>query len=566
MRRVDGRNILSVIIDPSAGKRLTPDQLIDVEGLIDSYYASKPDPDNSSQRISFGTSGHRGSAFNGSFNEAHILAVAQAICLHRGRRGIDGPLFLGRDTHALSDPAFRTAIEVFVANGVTTFIDCRDDFTPTPAISHAILKYNARRPRGSADGVILSPSHNPPEDGGIKYNPPHGGPAEPEVTGAIERLANTLLEADLRDVRRMPYERARATELVRGYDYRTAYVADLPRILDLQAIAGSGVRIGIDPLGGAAINYWPAIVEHHGLHATVVDQTVDPTFGFMPADWDGKIRMDCSSPYAMARLIELKDRFEIAFGNDPDVDRHGIVARAQGLMNPNHFLASAVSYLFGSRGEWPLQCAVGKTMVTSGLLDRLAESLQRPLVETPVGFRWFVEGLHDGRLAFAGEESAGASFLREDGSVWTTEKDGIVLGLLAAEMLAVTKRDPSQIYQEVNRALGPSFYERVDAPATAAQKSLLKLVQPEQLAVRTLAGDSIVAVETTAPGTSHALGGVRVRSANGWFAARPSGTEDLLKLYAESFVSAKHLEQIKSEARALVDSLVGELEDQDTGA
>ena len=565
MRRVDGRNILSEIIDPSAGKRLAPGQLIDVEGLIDSYYASTPDPDNSSQRISFGTSGHRGSAFNGSFNESHILAVAQAICLHRDRRGIDGPLFLGRDTHALSDPAFRTAIEVFVANGVTTFIDCRDDFTPTPAISHAILKYNAGRARGSADGVILTPSHNPPEDGGIKYNPPHGGPAEPEVTGAIERLANTLLEADLRDVRRMPYERARASELVRAYDYRTAYVADLPRILDLQAIAGSGVRIGIDPMGGAAINYWPAIVDHHGLHATVVDQTVDPTFGFMPADWDGKIRMDCSSPYAMARLIELKDRFEIAFGNDPDVDRHGIVTRAQGLMNPNHFLASAVSYLFGSRGEWPLQCAVGKTMVTSGLLDRLAESLQRPLVETPVGFRWFVEGLHDGRLAFAGEESAGASFLREDGSVWTTEKDGIVLGLLAAEMLAVTKRDPSQIYQEVNRALGPSFYERVDAPATAAQKSLLKLVQPEQLAVQTLAGDSVVAVETTAPGTSHALGGVRVRSANGWFAARPSGTEDLLKLYAESFVSAEHLDQIKSEARALVDSLVGELEDQDAG-
>ena len=502
----------------------------------------------------FGTSGHRGSAFNRAFNEAHILAIAQAICVHRSRRGVDGPLFIGLDTHALSAPAFQTAIEIFAANGVTSMIDSRAGYTPTPAISHAILGYNRGRTHGLADGVIVTPSHNPPEDGGFKYNPPHGGPAEADVAGAIETMANELLDTKLRSVRRMPYERACSSHFVRRHDYRTAYVADLGNVVALDAVSAAGIRIGVDPLGGASVDYWPAIIEQYRLAGSVVSDVVDPTFAFMPADWDGRIRMDCSSPYAMARLVGLKADFDVAFGNDPDADRHGIVTRSQGLMNPNHYLAAAVSYLFANRAQWPGDCAVGKTMVTSGLLDRLAAKLGRPLVETPVGFRWFVEGLREGSLGFAGEESAGASFLRQDGSVWTTEKDGIVLGLLAAEMTAKTGRDPGSLYNDVTNELGTPYYQRTDAPASRAKKEALKSLSPADFQIQELAGEAVLAVESAAPRTGHALGGIRVRTANGWFAARPSGTEDVYKIYAESFLSAAHLQRIGSEARALIDA------------
>lgn len=538
-------------VDSRAGKPVDPRSLLNVDQLLRAYYAGRPDPAQLAQRVTFGTSGHRGSALNNAFNEAHILAIAQAICLDREARGVDGPLFIGIDTHALSSPAFATAIEVFIGNGVTTMIDARDGYTPTPVISHAILAYNRTRTRGLADGIVITPSHNPPADGGIKYNPPHGGPAEATTAGAIERIANALLAGGLADVRRIPIERARASAELRRYDYTSPYIADLENVLDMAAIAASGLKIGIDPLGGAAVHYWAPIIDRYRLNATLVSEAVDPTFGFMTADWDGQIRMDCSSPYAMARLVGLKERFDVAFGNDTDADRHGIVTPSQGLMNPNHYLAAAISYLFGSRAAWPATCAVGKTMVTSAMLDRLAEKLGRQLIETPVGFRWFVDGLHSGALGFAGEESAGASFLRRDGSVWTTEKDGLVLGLLAAEITACSDGDPSALYDGLTQQLGASIYKRVDAPATPDQKALLKKLTPDQLAITALAGERVLAMESAAPG-GEPLGGVRVQTQNGWFAARPSGTEDVYKIYAESFLGAEHLHRIEVEAQALI--------------
>ena len=546
---------MSAAIDPRAGKLVDPASLLDVGRLLRAYYEGRPDPKAPAERVTFGTSGHRGSAFNNAFNEAHILAIAQAICIDRKARGVDGPLFVGIDTHALSQPAFATALEVFAANGVTTMIDAAGGFTPTPVISHAILSYNRNRSHGLADGVVITPSHSPPADGGFKYNPPHGGPANAATTGAIERLANEFLVAGLAGIRRIPVERARASAEVHGFDFTSPYVADLPSVLDMAAIAASGVSIGIDPLGGAAVGYWAPIIDRYGLNATVVSDVVDPTFGFMTADWDGQIRMDCSSPYAMARLVGLKSQFDIAFGNDTDADRHGIVAPTQGLMNPNHYLSAAISYLFGARTAWPTTCAVGKTMVTSAMLDRLASQLGRELIETPVGFRWFVDGLTRGALGFAGEESAGAAFLRRDGSVWTTEKDGLLLGLLAAEITASSGRDPGVLYSGLTQALGTAFYERLDAPATLEQKAMLAKVGPEQVQMVQLAGEPVIAVETTAPGSGASLGGVRVRTGNGWFAARPSDTEDVYKIYAESFLSRDHLQHIQREAQALIGGL-----------
>jgi phosphoglucomutase len=541
-------------VDPRAGKPLEAAALLDVGKLLQAYYTGHPDPALPSQRVTFGTSGHRGSAFNNAFNEAHILAIAQSICLDRAARGIDGPLFIGIDTHALSRPAYKTALEVFAANGVTTMVDAENGYTPTPVISHAILGYNRNRTRGLADGVVITPSHNPPADGGFKYNAPHGGPADAATTDAIERASNEFLKVGLTGVRRMSYERASASSNVRPYDYRSAYVADLENVLDMAAISASGVKIGIDPLGGAAVSYWAPIIDRYGLKATLVSDVVDPTFGFMTADWDGQIRMDCSSPYAMTRLVGLKERFDIAFGNDTDADRHGIVTRSDGLMNPNDYLAAAISYLFGSRTAWPDACAVAKTMVTSAMIDRVAQKLGRQLIETPVGFRWFVDGLHRGALGFAGEESAGASFLRRDGSVWTTEKDGLVMGLLSAEVTACSGQDPSELYRGLTQELGAPFYQRVDAPATPEQKILLKTLRPDQVAIAQLGGEPVLAVETSAPGGG-ALGGVRVRAKNGWFAARPSGTEDVYKIYAESFIDFEHLQNIQREAQALVSGL-----------
>ncbi|WP_293678489.1 phosphoglucomutase (alpha-D-glucose-1,6-bisphosphate-dependent) [uncultured Phenylobacterium sp.] len=538
-------------VDPRAGKPVDPASLLDVGQLLGAYYAGRPDPAQPAQRVSFGTSGHRGSAFDTAFNEAHILAIAQAICLDRKARGVDGPLFVGIDTHALSAPAFKTALEVFVANGVTTMIDAHGGYTPTPVISHAILSFNRDRTRGLADGVVITPSHNPPADGGIKYNPPHGGPADTDTTSAVEHIANAFIKAGLAGVRRVPYERARASAEVRRYDYISPYVADLENVLDMAAIAASGVKIGIDPLGGAAVRYWAPIIDRYRLNATLVSEVVDPTFGFMTADWDGQIRMDCSSPYAMARLVGLSAEFDIAFGNDTDADRHGIVTPSQGLMNPNHYLAAAISYLFGARTAWPRTCAVGKTMVTSAMLDRLALKVGRPVIETPVGFRWFVDGLGSGAIGFAGEESAGASFLRRDGTVWTTEKDGLLLGLLAAEITASSGRSPSELYGGLTQELGASFYERTDAPATRDQKAILGKLQPDQVTIARLAGEPLLAVESAAPGGAP-LGGIRVRTRNGWFAARPSGTEDVYKIYAESFVSGTHLQEIQREAGELI--------------
>ena len=543
---------------PDAGKRLDRSRLVDVAKLIRAYYELTPEPGRAEQRVTFGTSGHRGSALAGSFNEAHILAISQAVCLHRARAGISGPLFLGIDTHALSEPASRTAIEVLAANDVTVVADARHGFTPTPAISHAILAYNRGRTSGLADGVVITPSHNPPEDGGFKYNPPHGGPSEPEVTGSIERLANALLDAKLEGVRRLPYGRARPALVAARQDFRTAYVADLAAVVDMEAICAAGVRMGIDPLGGAAVDYWPVIIEHYGLDARMVSDVVDPTFGFMPADRDGRIRMDCSSPYAMAQLLGLRERFDISVGNDPDADRHGIVTASRGLMNPNDYLAACVAYLFANRPLWPGDSGIGKTMVTSAIIDRLASRLGRPLVETPVGFRWFVDGLLEGRLGFAGEESAGATMLRKDGSVWTTDKDGIALGLLAAEMMARTGRDPGALYEEVTALLGRPYYRRTDAPATKQQKERLKRLAPRSLAGREVAGEAVIAIETAAPSGGAPFGGVRVRTASGWFAARPSGTEDIYKIYAESFRGPDHLRQIEDEAQKMIgDALSG---------
>ena len=540
-------------LNPLAGKPADPSMLTNIPRLVTAYFAGKPDPAVPAQRVAFGTSGHRGSAFHNAFNENHILAVSQAVCDYRRGAGITGPLFIGIDTHALAEPALASALEVFAANGVEVMIDAQNGYTPTPVISHAILTTNKGRSSGLADGVVVTPSHNPPEDGGFKYNPPNGGPADTDITGAIERAANGFLEDGLKSVKRIPYERALKSACVHRYDYIGPYVDDLAQVVDMEAIRASGVKIGIDPLGGAAVHYWQPLIERYRLNATVVSDAVDPTFRFMTVDWDGKIRMDCSSPYAMARLIGLRDSFDVAFANDTDADRHGIVTRSNGLMNPNHFLAAAIAYLFQHRPLWRADSAVGKTIVSSAIIDRVAAKLGRKLVETPVGFKWFVDGLIGGAFGFAGEESAGASFLRRDGSVWTTDKDGVILGLLAAEITAVTKSDPSQLFEKLTAELGVPFYERIDAPATPAQKSLLKALSPEKLAMKQLAGEPVRATLVAAPGNGQSFGGIKVVADNGWFAARPSGTEDVYKMYAESFRSESHLRQIQSEAQAAID-------------
>ena len=539
-------------VSPLAGKPAPASMLVNVPRLVTAYFSGRPDPSVPSQRVAFGTSGHRGSAFNNAFNEAHILAISQALCDHRRESGIDGPLFIGIDTHALAEAAFVSALEVFTANDVTVMIDERDGYTPTPAISRAILTYNRNRSAGLADGVVITPSHNPPEDGGFKYNPPHGGPADTDVTAGIERAANALLQDELRGVRRIPYQRARTAACVHRHDYIGPYVADLANVVDMEAIRAAGVKIGIDPLGGAAVHFWQPIIERYGIAATLVSDAVDPTFRFMTADWDGKIRMDCSSPYAMARLIGIRDRFDVAFANDTDADRHGVVTRSNGLMNPNHYLAAAIAYLFDHRPAWNGNAAVGKTIVSSAIIDRVAAKLGRKLVETPVGFKWFVDGLSDGSFGFAGEESAGASFLRRDGSVWTTDKDGIILGLLAGEITARTGKDPSQLFDRLTDELGAPFYERIDAPATSEQKNLLKALSPERLALKQLAGEPVRATLTAAPGNAQSFGGIKVTAENGWFAARPSGTEDVYKIYAESFKSRQHLRQIQEQAQAAI--------------
>jgi phosphoglucomutase len=544
-------------INPLAGKLLDPAQLIRPADLIAAYFSGVPDPYEPSQRIHFGTSGHRGSAFRNSFNEQHIVAIAQSICLYRKRQDVDGPLFLGIDTHALSRPAFVTALEVFVANGVVTMIDAGDGYTPTPVISHAILAYNRGRKKGLADGVVITPSHNPPEDGGFKYNPPTGGPADSTLTGWIEANANHLLESGLSAVRRVPYQRARNSPSVRRHDYTSHYVDDLAGVIDLAAVRDSGLELGVDPLGGASVRYWGEIIDRYELNGEVVEDRVDPTFGFMTADWDGKIRMDCSSPYAMARLIGLRDRFDLAFGNDTDADRHGIVTPTGGLMKPNHYLAAAIAYLFDHRPEWGARSGIGKTMVSSAMIDRVAKRLGRRLVEVPVGFKWFVDGLFTGALGFAGEESAGASLLRRDGSVWTTDKDGIALALLAAEIKACSGRDPAQLYDGLTEEFGQSWYERIDAPATSQQADVLRKVSADRIRATQLAGEPIDAKLTVAPGGGP-LGGIKISAASGWFAARPSGTEAIYKVYAESFRGADHLRQIQEEAQAIVGGLFGE--------
>ena len=533
------------------GEPIALSRLANLPRLVTAYFAGKPDPSVAAERVAFGTSGHRGTSSQRSFNETHILAISQAICLYRHEQGVTGPLFLGRDSHALSEPAFVSAVEVFAAHGVTVMVDAQDGFTPTPVVSHAILSYNRGRADRLADGVLITPSHNPPEDGGFKYNPPHGGPAGAEATDWIEAAANRLLEQPER-IQRMTYDAAWRSGHVHRHDYVSAYVEDLAHVLDMQAIAASGLKIGIDPLGGAAVRYWEPIVARYRLNATVVNEHTDPTFRFMTADWDGKIRMDCSSPHAMAGLIGMRGQFDLAFANDPDADRHGIVTPSAGLMNPNHYLTASIDYLFTHRPEWRHAAGIGKTMVSSSSIDRLAEKLGRRLVEVPVGFKWFVDGLSDGSLGFGGEESAGASFVRRDGAVWSTDKDGLIMGLLAAEMTAILGRDPAEHYTHLTQSLGTPFYERIDAPASPEQKRLLKNLTPEQVEADALAGEPIVERLTTAPGNQQPFGGLKITSANGWFAARPSGTENVYKIYSESFVSRSHLEQIQQEAQSIV--------------
>lgn len=539
-------------VDPLAGQPIDPSRLVNVPRLVSAYFAGKPDPAIATQRVAFGTSGHRGSALHNSFNENHILAVSQAICDYRKGAAIDGPLFLGIDTHALAEPAMVSALEVFAANGVHVMVDQAGGYTPTPVISHAILTYNKGRTSGLADGVVVTPSHNPPEDGGFKYNPPNGGPADTDITGLMEKAANGYLEAGMAGVKRMTLARARGSEFVKPYDYVTPYVADLADVVDMEAIRGSGVKIGIDPLGGAGVHYWEPLIARYKLDATIVNTAIDPTFRFMTLDWDGKIRMDCSSPYAMAPLIHMRDKFDVAFANDTDADRHGIVTRTGGLMNPNHYLATAIDYLFTHRPHWRADAAVGKTIVSSAIIDRVVKKLGRKLVETPVGFKWFVNGLEDGSFGFGGEESAGASFLRKDGTVWTTDKDGLILGLLAAEITAVTKENPSQRFDKLTQEFGKPYYERIDAAATPDQKSVLKKVTPAQIGMTELAGDPVTTTESNASGNGQSFGGIKVSTANGWFAARPSGTEDVYKIYAESFRSEDHLKQIQTDAQAAI--------------
>jgi len=544
---------------PAAGKTAPASMLVNVPRLVTAYYTEQPDPSLVGEQVAFGTSGHRGSAFRRTFNEPHVLAISEAICRYRAEQAITGPLFLGIDSHALSEPARASALEVFAGHGVDVMVDSGEGYTPTPAISHAILVYNRGRTHGLADGVVITPSHNPPEDGGFKYNPPHGGPAEPEVTAWLEGQANRLLADELRGVTRMPYARARSADTTHAHDYIDAYTRDLGEVVDLACVAAAGVRIGVDPLGGAGVGYWEPIAERYGLDIEVVNEVVDPTFRFVPVDWDGKIRMDCSSPYAMANLVAMRDRFHVAVANDADNDRHGVVTRSAGLLNPNHYLAVAVSYLFAHRPGWPPAAAIGKTVVTSSMIDRVAAQLGRRVVEVPVGFRWFVDGLTRGALGFAGEESAGASFLRRDGTVWTTDKDGIIMGLLAAEMTARTGRDPGELYDGLMAELGQPVYERIDAPATPDQKARLQRLSPDKLRGTELAGEPIRQTLTAAPGNGSAIGGLKVVTEHGWFAARPSGTEDVYKIYAESFRGREHLRRIQDEARALIaDALAGD--------
>ncbi|TKS64772.1 MAG: phosphoglucomutase, alpha-D-glucose phosphate-specific [Nitrospira sp.] len=539
-------------VHPLAGQPAPASMLVNIPRLITAYYTEKPDANLREQRVAFGTSGHRGTSFKRSFNEIHIVAVAQAIYEYRKMESVTGPLYLGMDTHALSEPAFASVLEVLAAHGVEVMVDQDGGYTPTPVISHAILTYNRGRSAGLADGIVITPSHNPPEDGGIKYNPPHGGPADAVVTKWIEDRANALMKDDLHGVARIPYARARRAATTKPHDYLGTYIGDLSQIIDMDVIQSAGLKLGIDPLGGSGVAYWRPVAERYGLNIEIVNPVVDPTFRFMPLDWDGKIRMDCSSPYAMANLIALKDRFAVAFGNDADNDRHGIVTRSAGLMNPNHYLAVSISYLFANRSGWKPDAGIGKTLVSSSLIDRVATKLKRKLVEVPVGFKWFVSGLLDGSLGFGGEESAGASYLRRDGTVWTTDKDGIIMNLLAAEMMAKTGRDPGELYRELTKELGEPVYERIDAAATPAQKTLLSKLSPDQVRSTELAGDNIVAKLTTAPGNGAAIGGLKVVTEHGWFAARPSGTEDVYKLYAESFRGKEHLKQIQEEAQALI--------------
>ncbi|MFD7736124.1 phosphoglucomutase (alpha-D-glucose-1,6-bisphosphate-dependent) [Kitasatospora phosalacinea] len=540
------------MVHARAGQPAQPQDLIDVARLVTDYYALHPDPEDVAQRVAFGTSGHRGSALRAAFNEDHIAATAQAICDYRAEQGTTGPLFLGIDTHALSEPARATTLEVLAANGVTVLLDTADGYTPTPAVSHAVLTHNRTRPAALADGIVVTPSHNPPADGGFKYNPPHGGPADSTATGWIERRANALLAAGLEGVRRVPYARALAADTTGRYDFLGRYVDDLPAVLNLDAVRDAGLRIGADPLGGASVAYWGRIAETHRLDLTVVNPLTDPTWRFMTLDWDGKIRMDCSSPYAMASLIDKRDAYALATGNDADADRHGVVTPDGGLMNPNHYLAVAIDYLYRHREGWPAAAAVGKTLVSSSMIDRVVAGLGRELLEVPVGFKWFVDGLLNGTVAFGGEESAGASFLRRDGSPWSTDKDGILLALLASEITAVTGSTPSALYRELVARHGDPVYARVDAPADRAQKAALAALDADRVTADTLAGEPITAVLTHAPGNGAAIGGLKVTTENAWFAARPSGTEDVYKIYAESFHGEDHLAQVQSEARELV--------------
>jgi phosphoglucomutase len=539
-------------ISPLAGKPANPASLVDVTKLITAYYTEIPDPAVPEQRVSFGTSGHRGSAFERAFNEWHILAISQAICLYRAQKHIDGPLFLGMDTHALSVPALASALEVLAANGVDVILAEGDEYTPTPAISLAILTYNRSRKTGLADGIVITPSHNPPPDGGFKYNPPNGGPAEESITGWIEAKANEFLESGLKGVKRVPLQKALGASTTHRYDYLNAYIDELAHVVNMDTIRQAKISLGVDPLGGAGVHYWEPIAERYGLNLTVVNQAVDPTFRFMTVDWDGQIRMDPSSPYAMQRLIDIKDRFELAWACDTDHDRHGIVTRSAGLLPPNHYLSVAIYYLFQHRPKWSKSAAVGKTLVSSQMIDRITVKLDCKLYEVPVGFKWFVDGLLDGSLGFGGEESAGASFLRLDGSVWTTDKDGMVPALLAAEITARMGRDPGEIYSDLTREFGEPVYARVEAPATPEEKVKLEKLSPEQVKIKDLAGEKIQAILTKAPGNGAPIGGLKVMAKSGWFAARPSGTENIYKIYAESFQGADHLQRILEEAQVIV--------------
>jgi phosphoglucomutase len=546
-------------IDIHAGKIAEPSMLINVPRLVARYYGLHPDPSVKAQQVAFGTSGHRGSSASSSFNEDHILAITQAICLYRKQEGTNGPLFLGMDTHALSEPAFTTALEVLAANEIEVMIDRELGYTPTPALSHAILRYNHGKSSAVSDGIVITPSHNPPEDGGFKYNPPSGGPADTSATKWIEDKANSFIADGLEQVKRIPFGRALKAPATHRYDYIGGYVNELGQVIDLETIAAAKLKLGVDPLGGAGVAYWPRIAEKYKLNLEVVNTAVDATFRFMTVDWDGKIRMDCSSPYAMAGLIALKDRFDVAFACDTDHDRHGIVTRSAGLLNPNHYLAVSIQYLFGNRKEWPANAGIGKTLVSSSMIDRVAASIGRRLVEVPVGFKFFVDGLLDGSLGFGGEESAGASFLCKKGEAWSTDKDGLILGLLSAEITAKTGRDPGEHYAELTKQFGAPIYQRTDAPATPEQKALLKKLSPEQLKATELAGEKIEAKLTRAPGNDAPLGGLKVVTRNGWFAARPSGTENVYKIYAESFLGEEHLKRIQQEAQALISSTFAEV-------